>query len=218
VQSSLATKWADGDGDGYGWDGYVLDYELSAPISDDDRDASLRIAEEALRPASEQVIVAELGRLRALTVSRDIGQDLTLVFAAYTSELLKYPPDAIRRVLRAWPKTQRFWPSMSELVQGLDRLVRPRHALRNALRQPYRPAETSPDWAPPPSEKVLAAISDLLAAHGIVADEYGRMRPPEREPLTSAQRRQVRNECAVFRLPDEDDPRVQERLRQMGVG
>lgn len=226
VRSSLAVIWADvdgsgrelgGGGDGYGWDGYVIGYELTAELSDDDRGQAIAIAEAALWPATEEEIVKELGRLRALTVSRDIGNDLSLVFAAYTHELRQYPAEAIRDVLRSWPRTQRFWPSMAELVERLDRIVKPRRVLREALRREYRPPAVSPDWTQPPSEEDKVAVLELLAENGITFDEHGRMKPMEAEPLTEADIRRVREESGLFRLLDEDDPRVQARLREMGA-
>ncbi len=225
VRSCLAEIWADVDGsgrelgsggDGYGWDGYVIGYELTAALNGDDREQAIAIAEAALWPATEEEIVRELGRLRALTVSRDIGNDLSLVFAAYTHELRQYPAEAIRDVLRSWPRTQRFWPSMAELIERLDRLVKPRRVLRDALKREYHPPAVSPDWTPPPSEEDKAAVLELLAKHGIEFDEHGRMRPLETEPLTEADIRRVREESGIFRLLDENDPRVQARLREMG--
>lgn len=216
VRSSLAEIWVDGD-DGYGWDGYVMGYELTGPLAGEDRENAIAIAEAALWPATEAEIVNELGRLRALTVSRDIGSDLSLVFAAYTAELRKYPAETIRDVLRSWPRTQRFWPSMAELIERLDRLVKPRRALHEALRREYQPPAVSPDWTPRPSEEDKAAVLELLAEHGIRFDDHGRMRPPETEPMTEADIRRVRKESGAFRLLDEDDPRVQARLREMGA-
>ncbi len=217
MQSSLAETWIDGDDGGYGWDGYVIGYELTAPLADDDRENAIAIADMALLPATEGEIVRELGRLRALTVSRDIGSDVSLVFAAYTQELRQYPAEAIRDVLRSWPRTQRFWPSMAELIERLDRLVKPRRALREALKREYQPPATSPDWTPPPSEEDKAAVLDLLAKNGITFDEHGRMRPQETAPLSAADIRHIREESGVFRLLDETDPRVQARLREMGI-
>jgi hypothetical protein len=39
---------------------------------------------------------------------------------------------------------------------------------------------------------------------------------PEREPVTAKVLKRVRQETAAFRLPAEDDPGVQARLREMG--
>lgn len=225
VTSCLASTW-EGNNTGYGWDGYVSAYELVMPpdaadlaAAEADLAVAIEIAEAALQPAPPQKVLAELTRLRALTVSRDQSTtDLELIAAAYTDELKKYPLDAVVEVLRDWPRSHRFWPSMAELVEPLDRLVGPRRALREALRRGYREPEVSPDWIPPPSEEDKAAVIDLLAKHGYSVDEKtGRVRPPEVEPLTAAERKRIAEETAAFRLLDENDPRVRARLREMGV-
>jgi hypothetical protein len=218
VTSCLASTW-EGNNTGYGWDGYVSAYELTAPVPPADLAVAIEIAEAALHPASPQRVLAELTRVRSLTVSRDQStNDLELIAAAYTDELKKYPLDAVVEVLRDWPRSHRFWPAMAELLDPLDRLVAPRHALREALRRGYREPEVSPDWIPPPSEEDKAAVIDLLAKHGYAVDHNGRVRPPEAVPMTAEEKKRVADETAAFRLPDKNDPRVQARLREMGVG
>lgn len=224
VTSCLVSTW-EGNNTGYGWDGYVSAYELVMPpdaadlaAAEADLAVAIEIAEAALQPAPPQKVLAELTRLRALTVSRDQSTtDLELIAAAYTDELKKYPLDAVVEVLRDWPRSHRFWPSMAELVEPLDRLVGPRRALREALRRGYREPEVSPDWIPPPSEEDKAAVIDLLAKHGYAVDHNGRVRPPETTPLTAEERKRVADETAAFLLLDENDPRVRARLREMGV-
>lgn len=217
ITSCLASTWTDGDC-GSGWDGCVVRYELVAPLLEADMAAATEFADASLRPTRPERVLAELTRLRALTVSRDQSTgDLELIAAAFTDELRRYPEDVVVSVLREWPRTHRFWPSLAELMRLTDRIVKPREALRQALRQRYRQPEVSPDWIAPPSEADKAAVADLLAKHGLSADERSRVRPPETEPMTRETRRQVRDELAVFRLPPEDDPRVQARLREMGV-
>ncbi|HEX5321477.1 MAG TPA: hypothetical protein VFW46_20130 [Stellaceae bacterium] len=154
-----------------------------------------------LAPASEAFIVAELGRLRSLTVSRDIGQDLALVFAAYVGELREYPADAIRDVLRGSARSNKFWPSIAELIDPLDRLVRPRKALRRALVSgKYQPPETSPDWIAPTPEDIAEAEA-LLRAHGLWDAETGR--PKEHRNLppmpSAAERERMAAELDQFR-------------------
>lgn len=215
TRSAIVEEW-DGNDIGYGWDGRVSRYEIIHPISEAEQAAALAFVQETLEPATEDFVLGELGRLRALTVSRDIGQDLTLVFAAFTDELLKYPPDAIREVLREWPRTERFWPSMAELNERISLIVGPRKALLVALRRGYQPPETSPDWIEP-SDVDKAAVTELLAKHGYSIDRTGRVYSPEAEPLTPEARRKIADEIKAFRLLPEDDPRVQARLREMAA-
>lgn len=216
VRSSLEPRWIDVGTDGYGADIRLAGYAIRADIPPTEITAATAIAEELLRPASEATVIAELGRLRALTVSRDIHEDIGIVFAVYTDELKRYPGDIVREVLREWPRSHRFWPSMAELVEGIDRLVKPRRALRDALRSGYRPPPSARPETPPLTAEEKAAVDALLAAHGF--DERGiKIRPPESEPLTREQRQAVADELRAFRLPDPDDPRVQARLREIGA-
>jgi len=140
MRSSLATTWNDA-GDEYGWNGRVIRYELNQPRSAGELAEAIDIAEASLLPMSKREVLAELARVRAMTVSRDISMDLQLVLAAYADELMKYPVDAVREVLRSWPRKEKFWPSMSELIARLDPLVASRHALLEGLRRGYREPE-----------------------------------------------------------------------------
>lgn len=216
VTSQLATT-TEGNNTGYGWDGFVSNYELIKPISEEDRWAALQQVEQWLQPAPAQLILAELTRVRALTISRDQSTaDLELVAAAYADELREFPIDAVKGVLREWPRTHRFWPTLAELLDRMEHLIHPRKALRDALRRGYREPEVSPDWISPSLED-RAAVEAILVEHGYSIDHTGRMRPPEREGLTPEIRRQIHEETTAFRLLPEDDPRVQTRLREMGA-
>jgi hypothetical protein len=216
VQSVLAAKWAEGD-TRHGWDGYAARYELVGELPAADLEIARQIGEEMLRPTREDIVLAELRRLRAVTASREIGQDtLALTFAAYADELLQYPADAVRTVLREWPRSNRFWPSMAELIERLERLVTPRRALREALRRGYQPRQDSPDPIPPTAEE-KEAVAALLQTHGIGEAVQHRERASESKPMTAADRKRVADETAGFRMVDSDDPGVREWLRKMGV-
>lgn len=198
VTSCLASTWIDGDV-GYGWDGRVGSYELVAEPPAADLAHAIDIAETALAPAPPKRILAELTRLRALTVSRDQSTtDLELIAAAYTDELAQYPVDAVVSVLRDWPRAHRFWPSFAELNEQLERIVTPRRELLRALRRGYQPPETSPDWVKP-SPQEIAEAEALLEKHGIRLDHNGRARPLEREPMTPEARDRMAAEIAEFR-------------------
>jgi hypothetical protein len=219
MRSSLEATWNDAGDEQYGWDGSVVRYELSRPRTATEIAEAIDIAEASLLPMSEREVLAELARVRAMTVSRDISIDLQLVLSAYADELMKYPADAVREVLRAWPLDEKFWPSMSELTARLNRLVAPRLALLDGLRQGYRAPEVSPAWIPPKpvTEEERAEVEAMLAKWGFVTDEHGRVRPVEQEPLTPAKRREIAAQTQNFKLLPPDDPRVLARLREMGV-
>ena len=213
--SLLASRWVTTDTDGYGMDVQPIGYELVKPISDDDRMQLLAIVEKQLEPARPEMVVAELARVRALTVSRDQStHDLELVAAAYAVELRQYPAEVVKQVLRAWPRSHRFWPALAELIEPMDRMMRPLQSQAAALRRGYHPP---PQPAPPPSDEDKAAVTELLKERGLSVDHHGRTRPIEETPEDRAKRRQAVEELKTFRLPDDDDPAVQARLRQMGV-
>ena len=219
MRSSLETTWNDA-GDEYGWNGRVIRYELNQPRSAGELAEAIDIAEASLLPMSKREVLAELARVRAMTVSRDISMDLQLVLAAYADELMKYPTDAVREVLRGWAREEKFWPSMSELIARLNRLVAPRHALLDGLRRGYRgPPEVSPAWiAPKPvTDEERAEVEAMLAKYGFVTEATGRVRPIEEEPLTREKRREIAAQVQSFKLLPPDDPRVVARLREMGV-
>ena len=207
MRSSLETTWNDA-GDEYGWSGRVIRYELNQPRSAGELAEAIDIAEASLLPMSKREVLAELARVRAITVSRDISMDLQLVLAAYADELIKYPGDAVREVLRGWARAEKFWPSMSELIARLDPLVASRHALLDGLRRGYRKPEVSPAWiAPKPvTDEERAEVEAMLAKNGF-----------EREPLTREKRREIAAQVQSFKLLPPDDPRVVARLREMGV-
>ena len=200
MRSSLETTWNDA-GDEYGWNGRVIRYELNQPRSAGELAEAIDIAEASLLPMSKREVLAELARVRAMTVSRDISMDLQLVLAAYADELIKYPGDAVREVLRGWARDEKFWPSMSELIARLNRLVAPRHALLDGLRRGYRgPPEVSPAGvAPKPvTDEERAEVEAMLAKNGFVTDATGRgspelsaMRARAEPPATSAARAAV---------------------------
>jgi hypothetical protein len=217
MRSALAATWNDAGDETYGWDGSVVRYEMTQPRSTTEIAEAMVLAGVMLEPADEEMIWSELARVRAMTVSRDINMDLQLVLAAYADELMKYPADAVREVLRAWPHDEKFWPSMSELVARLDRLVAPRHALLDGLRRGHRQPEVSSDWIPPKpvTAEERAEVGALLAQYGFITDETGRVRPIEQEPLTPEKRHEIAAQTRNYRLLPPDDPRVLARLREM---
>lgn len=173
-------------------------YELVAPLADAERDTALAFAEAILAPASEKLVLAELSRLRALTASRQAGEDLALIFSAFADELMAYPADAVRSVLRGW--RGKFWPSWGELADELDRIVGPRQALREALRRGYRESESAPAWSRP-SEEEVARVAQMLVDAGISRAVAARAsgRAVELPKMTAADREVMASELAQFR-------------------
>jgi hypothetical protein len=216
IASHLAAVWVDGDA-GQGWDGFVVRYELTAPIAEGEMASAIAIAEAGMAPLGDAEVIRELARLKALTAGRSgDDDDLTFLLAVYAEELRQYPGAVVRQVLRDWPRANRFWPSLAELVEPIARAAAPREALAAALRQGYRPPEVSPDWLPPTAEE-KSIVNGLLQAEGIAGAAAQREHPLEVEPFTAADRRRVFEETRHFLLPTKDDPRVLARLRELGI-
>lgn len=217
VKSCLIGEAVDRYGD-YGWEGCdVGGYSLRAAPPEGDVEAAVAIVIEALQPCPRELALAELTRLRSLTISRaGSDADLKLALAAYTEECAVYPADAVVAVCRSWANTERWWPSWAELRERLERIVAPRRKLSEALRTGYREPETSPDWIAPTDEE-KARVDALLAENGIVVTPAGRVRRIEQlTPMTDRDRARVTAETRSFRLPDPDEPGVRSRLRDMG--
>jgi hypothetical protein len=178
------------------------------------------IVDEASRPASKEFVLRELARLRVSTIKgREPAEDFEWTLAVFTDELRVYPADAVREALRARSRAEKLWPTLAELIERLDRLMKPRRALREALARGYRKPEPKP---PPPSEQDIPEVRDLLVANGLSTPRGPRERPLEHTWPTRAQRAAVDEETAhrrVTRIVDvsDDDPRLQAWLKEMGA-
>jgi len=117
----------------YGYDFEFSHFDLVAPLSPDDRRASLRIVDAALAP-DLKTIFTELARLRMLTKARMESDASTEAMASvYAEEMNEYPPDVVRAACRGWSRREKWWPSWAELKSELDRHVRKRRALAAVL-------------------------------------------------------------------------------------
>lgn len=133
VASSLEESrrtWNDPD---YGFHSEFSHYTLG-PTPAEYRECARRLATLALQPADAQTIGRELMRLKVMTKARVEQQgELDFMAAAYAEELERYPADVVRAALRGWARKEKWWPAWAELRSELDRLVRRRQALQNAL-------------------------------------------------------------------------------------
>lgn len=94
--------------------------EIPEP-SEGERTSALSILEAACQPMRKREIVAGLGRLKAMTVSRAEDDVSTAVrFEIYVEELAKWPADVVRHVLESQPRMSKFWPAWMELEERLE--------------------------------------------------------------------------------------------------
>lgn len=132
--SSLAEKNREFVDPVYGYDFEFSHYEPKFTLSPKDKIAAGKIIASTLRP-DQRVVVKELVRLRAMTKAKaESGIDMEIAIEAFTDELAKYPPDVVRASCRKYARMNTFWPSLAELVEMCDRLVRRRRALERLTR------------------------------------------------------------------------------------
>lgn len=117
----------------FGFDGIDHRYEVTGADSEVVRTA-LAIVELALAPAGNAVAVKELTRLGMMTKARaeDVGT-LEARLVVFAEELATYPEDVVIDACRYWGRAEKFFPSWSELKDLLDRRVKRRQRMRDAL-------------------------------------------------------------------------------------
>lgn len=136
VACALRERVVDRTTQAYGFDCEFVGYALDRKIQEDDRIATLARAEAALRPAPAEVVKSELARLKVTTKARaEAAEDLALTMAAYAEYLREYPADVVRDALRWWARNEKWWPAWAELKDLLERRVKRRRALAEALRR-----------------------------------------------------------------------------------
>jgi hypothetical protein len=88
----------------------------------------------SLRPAAKRDVAKWLGVLRAIAPHRrDTEEDEAIITQIYVTRLSVYPPDVVRHlcVSERW----RFWPSIAELEDRADALVRHRRVLKRKVEE-----------------------------------------------------------------------------------
>lgn len=118
----------------YGFDVCFAGYALRPGLPSELIAEALQLAALACAPAGPQQVIAELTRLRLLVKVRaeDEG-NIAAMISILSEELEPYPPDVVRDVLRGWGRREKWWPSLAELRDLLDRAAKPRNSLAKAL-------------------------------------------------------------------------------------
>lgn len=83
-------------------------------------------------PCPAAKIAPEIIRCLQLTASRERdGMDLRMMVASLSEELAEYPWDVVRTALREWPRSEKWWPTLSEMREACHwRVERRRRWLR----------------------------------------------------------------------------------------
>jgi hypothetical protein len=86
---------------------------------------ALDVVRAAMGPADAEVLSRELVRLTVLTAPRSQTEvDIALRTAALCEELERFPTDHLVRCLREWPRKNRFFPTLAELLEDLERRMK----------------------------------------------------------------------------------------------
>jgi hypothetical protein len=94
-----------------------------------------RLLEASMHPPERTELIKALGRLRLLTTWRASSSDEgALIFAVFADELAEWPSDAVLTALKNWPRTHKFWPTLSELLDEVKGLCQMRTELLEIFR------------------------------------------------------------------------------------
>ena len=94
---------------------------------------ALAVLDNALVEAPADVVKMVLARLVISTKSRaENGDDLKFRLAVYADEL-RYPPDVVVEACEKWARTEKWFPSVAELIERCENLVRWRRVTRDTL-------------------------------------------------------------------------------------
>ena len=119
---------------------------------------------EMSKPASDDMILQGLLKVRSLTASRGIGDaDLDMTLEAFAEKLKEYPADATIQALNEAPDRSKWFPTWYELKDHIHYLSQHRRLIleaidreieRNLLRTAgWQPASSRWHWPKPIAER-----------------------------------------------------------------
>jgi hypothetical protein len=113
----------------------LVGYRLSGPVPREDLDEAKRLLALASQPVSKETLLNGLVKVRVLTSAKQASDDeeLQLSLEAYAEALAEYPGDAVRPVLAAWPRKNKWWPNFAELVAEIEPRCQRRRFLLETL-------------------------------------------------------------------------------------
>ena len=120
----------------------------------------LPAARRALEPAGAKAVAVILLKLADVVIVPD-ARNPDGVMAAYVEDLEHVPADVLEQVCREWRQTERFWPTIAELLERCRSLVSRRRSLLHRLA-----SIDSVRCNPAPGCIVTAAWHDAREAHG----------------------------------------------------
>lgn len=86
------------------------------------------------RSSTAGLVAKEASRCLSLTASRPReATDMAMMAAALTDEMVRFSPDVVVTVFRQWSRREKWWPTLSELVEECHKLTSTRRALGQIL-------------------------------------------------------------------------------------
>lgn len=127
--------------------------------------------EAAMTPATNAQAEGWLVMLQAACVRRPGSEaDAAVGLTLYSGALLRYPADVAKATCADWARTQKWFPSLAELLALADRLAAPRQQMLLAL---HRAPGLPPPERRDPTEEERRRVSAMFR-------EFADARPPEK--------------------------------------
>lgn len=99
-----------------------------------------RLTAAALAPASREVVIKALNKLRTRSVVRpEDSSSARLTVVTYSEDLMAYPADVVIEACDRVGRRERWWPAWSDLQAECDQLVKWRKAAYRHLDPASRP-------------------------------------------------------------------------------
>ena len=110
------------------WDRLIgIEWPTLPEEAEEQAAVAARLTAEALAPASRNLVIQALKKLRERTNSRP-SADPAFTIAVYGEDLMAYPPDVVLEACDRVGHREHWWPSWAELKAEADQLVRWRKA------------------------------------------------------------------------------------------
>ena len=116
-------------------DSDIVGYSLREGCDKDEIKIALAIVESACPLSPGEMVVQELAKVMAVTVSRaKDGNDEELMYVTMASLLVEFPPDVIKDACISWMKCEKWRPTLAEMRERCWQRFLARNSLRAALR------------------------------------------------------------------------------------
>ncbi len=123
-----------GGADDHGWQ--TTGYEFKPGWDEAEGQEGLRLLEMLNARAAPEACQQELARLALLTKAKnECQEDLTIRLGVLGEELSEFPIDCVRDSCRSWAKSEKWFPSLSELREACQDRAMKRRGLLLALKR-----------------------------------------------------------------------------------